>query len=106
MARNRCAELGRSKERVQTPADKLRITINTILDAAAENPEIFRIVFGHSPAFLDLMVRVHEIFINDLRDELAPAIGERAEAVANLTIGMLSQAISWLLEPATFSAEN
>jgi hypothetical protein len=44
------------------------------------------------------MVRVHETFINDLRDELAPAIGARAEVVANLTIGMLSQAISWLLE--------
>ena len=58
---------------------------------------MFRIVFGHSPAFLDLMVRVHEIFIDDLRDDLAPAVGERADAIAHLTIGMLSQAISWLL---------
>ncbi|MGH7779237.1 MAG: TetR/AcrR family transcriptional regulator [Candidatus Binataceae bacterium] len=81
-----------------SPADKLRITISTILDAAAESPEGFRIVFGHSPAFLDLKIRVHETFINDLRDELAPAIGARADVVAHLTIGMLSQAISWLLE--------
>ena len=90
--------LSAAKTGFDSPADMLRITISTILDAAAENPESFRIVFGHSPAFLDLMVRVHETFINDLRDELAPAIGARAEVVANLTIGMLSQAISWLLE--------
>lgn len=91
-------KLAEAKAGFNSPADMLRITITTILDAAAESPEGFRIVFGHSPAFLDLMVRVHETFINDLRDELAPAIGARAEVVANLTVGMLSQAISWLLE--------
>ncbi|HYL60735.1 MAG TPA: TetR/AcrR family transcriptional regulator [Candidatus Acidoferrales bacterium] len=89
--------LAEAKAGVHTPAEKLQITIGTILDAAAEAPELFRIVFGHSPAFLDLMVRVHNLFIDDLRDELAPALGERADAVAHLTIGMLSQAISWLL---------
>ncbi len=91
-------ELIKAKEGVEDPAEKLRITINTILDAAAEAPESFRIVFGHGPAFLDLMVRVHEIFINDLREDLEPAIGAKADAVAHLTIGMLSQAITWLLE--------
>ena len=89
--------LDEAKAGVHTPAEKLQITIATILDAAAEAPELFRIVFGHSPAFLDLMVRVHNLFIDDLRDELGPALGERADAVAHLTIGMLSQAISWLL---------
>ncbi len=89
--------LGEAKLGVHTPAEKLKITIDTILDAAAEAPELFRIVFGHSPAFLDLMVRVHEVFIDDLRDDLAPAVGERADAIAHLTVGMLSQAISWLL---------
>src|SRR5580704_8314683 len=89
--------LADAKAGIDAPAEKLRITIDTILDAAAEAPELFRIVFGHSPAFLDLMVRVHNIFIDDLRDDLAPAVGERADAIAHLTIGMLSQAISWLL---------
>ena len=89
--------LGEAKAGVHSPAEKLKITIDMILDAAAEAPELFRIVFGHSPAFLDLMVRVHDIFIDDLRDDLAPAVGERADAIAHLTIGMLSQAISWLL---------
>ena len=89
--------LGEAKSGVHSPAEKLKITIDVILDAAAEAPELFRIVFGHSPAFLDLMVRVHDMFIDDLRDDLAPAVGERADAIAHLTIGMLSQAISWLL---------
>lgn len=89
--------LAEAKAGVHSPAEKLKITINTILDAAAEAPELFRIVFGHGPAFLDLMVRVHEVFIDDLRDDLAPAVGERADSIAHLTIGMLSQAISWLL---------
>ena len=91
-------ELTAAKAGVESPAEKLRITINTILDAAAEGPESFRIVFGHGPAFLDLMVRVHQIFISDLRSDLEPAIGSQADAVAHLTIGMLSQAITWLLE--------
>jgi len=49
--------LSEAKAGVHSPADKLKITIDVILDAAAEAPELFRIVFGHSPAFLDLMVR-------------------------------------------------
>jgi AcrR family transcriptional regulator len=91
-------ELIEAKAGIQHPAEKLRITINTILDAAAHAPESFRIVFGHGPAFLDLMVRVHQTFIDDLRVDLEPAIGSQADAVAHLTIGMLSQAITWLLE--------
>lgn len=87
-----------AKAGVSDPADKLRITIVTILDAAAENPESFRIVFGHSPAFLNLMVQVHETFISDLREDLAPALGISADTVAHLAIGMLSQAITWMLE--------
>lgn len=91
-------ELVKAKTGIHDPAQRLRITINTILDAAAQAPESFRIVFGHGPAFLDLMVRVHQTFIDDLRIDLEPAIGSQADAVAHLTIGMLSQAITWLLE--------
>ncbi len=87
-----------AKAGVETVEDKLRITIVTILDAAAEHPEQFRIVFGHGPAFLDLMVRVHEMFIEDMRCDFEPTLGDKANAIANLTIGMLSQAVSWLLE--------
>jgi AcrR family transcriptional regulator len=87
-----------AKAGIHDPAEKLRITINTILDAAAQAPESFRIVFGHGPAFLDLMVRVHQTFIDDLRIDLEPAIRSQADALAHLTIGMLSQAITWLLE--------
>ncbi len=92
------AEVNAAKAGIESVEEKLRITIGTILDAAAEHPEQFRIVFGHGPAFLDLMVRVHEMFIEDLRRDFELTLGERANAVANLTIGMLSQAVSWLLE--------
>src|SRR5262249_19204083 len=90
----------------RTPKEKLKITIDTVLGAAAEAPELFRIVFGHSPAFLDLMVRVHEVFISDLRDDLAPAVGQHADAIAHLTIGMLSQTISWLLASSNLSLDE
>ena len=92
------AEVNAAKAGVDGVEDKLRITIDTILEAAAAHPEQFRIVFGHGPAFLDLMVRVHEMFIEDLRRDFEPTLGARANAVANLTIGLLSQAVSWLLE--------
>ncbi|MGH7948328.1 MAG: TetR/AcrR family transcriptional regulator [Candidatus Binataceae bacterium] len=91
------AEIAQAKLGVSEPEQKLRITIATVLDAAAEHPELFRIVFGHSPAFLDLMVRVHEVFVNDLADDLRPALGARAALVAQLTVGMLSRAIEWLI---------
>ena len=99
-------ELTEAKAGVADPADKLRITITTILDAAAERPESFRIVFGHGPAFLDLMVRVHQKFTDDLRADLEPAIGSKADAVAHLTIGMLSQTITWLLERENLPLEE
>jgi AcrR family transcriptional regulator len=95
-----------AKAGVADPAGRLRIVINTVLDSAAEHPELFRIVFGHGPAFLDLMVRVHEVFIDDLRRDLEPALASRADAVANLTIGMLSQAVSWLLERSAATIEE
>ena len=98
--------LAEAKAGVRLPAEKLKITIDTILDAAAQAPELFRIVFGHGPAFLDLMVRVHEIFIEYLRDDLAPAVADRADSIAHLTIGMLSQAISWLLASRDLSHEE
>src|SRR5215475_2612003 len=40
-------ELVEAKAGTSDPAEKLRITINTVLDAAQEIPEAFRIVFGH-----------------------------------------------------------
>src|SRR5258708_726223 len=100
------AKLAEAKAGLHTPAEKLKITIDTILDASAEAPELFRIVFGHSPAFLDLMVRVHQIFIDDLRDDVAPAGADRADAIAQLTIGMLSQAISWRLAGSNLSPDE
>jgi AcrR family transcriptional regulator len=100
------AEVNAAKAGVESVEDKLRITLGTILDAAAEHPEQFRIVFGHGPAFLDLMVRVHEMFIEDLRCDFEPTLGARANAVANLTIGMLSQAVSWLLERTDLSLDQ
>ena len=100
------AEVNAAKAGVESVEDKLRITLNTILDAAAAHPEQFRIVFGHGPAFLDLMMRVHEMFIEDLRRDFEPTLGDRANAVANLTIGMLSQAVSWLLERTDLSLDQ
>jgi AcrR family transcriptional regulator len=91
-------EIAEAKAAATEPADKLRIAIECILGAANEEPEIFRIVFGHSPAFLDLMQRVFDPFIADFRDDIAPLAGDQAETIANLTVGMLSQAISWLLD--------
>ncbi|HEY6419245.1 MAG TPA: TetR/AcrR family transcriptional regulator [Candidatus Binataceae bacterium] len=99
-------EIAAAKAGVSDPAEKLKIVIATVLDAAAQNPEDFRIVFTHEPAFLELTVRVHEWFIADLRDDLAPAIGERADAIANLTIGMLSQAVAWKLDRGGISIND
>jgi len=86
-------EIAQAKRNVTKPEEKLRVTVTTVLDAAAEHPETFRIVAGHSPAFLDLMVRVHEILVRDLAADLRPALGTRAAAVARLTVGMLSRAV-------------
>jgi len=99
-------EIAAAKAGISDPAEKLKIVIATVLDAAAQNPEDFRIVFTHEPAFLELTVRVHEWFIADLRDDLAPAIGERADAIANLTIGMLSQAVAWKLDRGGISIND
>jgi AcrR family transcriptional regulator len=91
-------EIAEAKASATDPADKLRIAIDNILSDAAEEPELFRIVFGHTPAFLNLMERVFDLFIEDFRNDLAPVAGDRADTIAHLIVGMLSQAISWMLD--------
>jgi AcrR family transcriptional regulator len=91
-------EIAEAKASATDPADKLRIAIDNILSDAAEEPELFRIVFGHTPAFLNLMERVFDLFIEDFRNDLAPVAGDQADTIAHLIVGMLSQAISWMLD--------
>jgi AcrR family transcriptional regulator len=91
-------EIAEAKASATDPADKLRIAIDNILSDAAEEPELFRIVFGHTPAFLNLMERVFDLFIEDFRNDLTPVAGDQADTIAHLIVGMLSQAISWMLD--------
>ncbi len=90
-------EIAEAKASATDPADKLRIAIDNVLSDAAEEPELFRIVFGHTPAFLNLMERVFDLFVEDFRADLTPVAGDQADTIAHLIVGMLSQAISWML---------
>ena len=99
-------EIAEAKSAATDPADKLRIAIASILNAAAQEPELFRIVFGHTPAFLDLMNRVFDLFIEDFRADLTPIAGDQADTIAHLIVGMLSQAISWMLDNPELSREQ
>jgi AcrR family transcriptional regulator len=99
-------EIAEAKAAATDPADKLRIAIDNILSAATEEPELFRIVFGHTPAFLDLMDRVFDLFIEDFRADLTPVAGDQADTIAHLIVGMLSQAISWMLDNPELSREQ
>jgi AcrR family transcriptional regulator len=99
-------EIAEAKAAATDPADKLRIAIENILNDAAEEPELFRIVFGHTPAFLNLMERVFDLFIDDFRADLTPVAGDDADTIAHLIVGMLSQAISWMLDNPELPREH
>jgi len=94
------------------PIERARVGGETFFRFAADNRDVFKILFGHSAQFDELLREVHQIFIADIEHDFAAG---RAAGVfrdlppafaAQAIVGMLSQVTSWWLDRKDISIEE
>ena len=105
-------EMDAAKARHDDPHDKNGAAISTFFRFAAENRDVFRILFGHSAQFDTLLREVHALFVDDIEKSYAEGVSAgvfepfRATIVAQAIVGMLSQLVSWWLDHQEISLEE
>jgi AcrR family transcriptional regulator len=83
------------------PVERLRAANATLFHFAADNREVFKIVFGHAAAYNDHIRRAQGLFIADVEQTVRDGVASGAFAdlppalVAQATVGMATQVVSW-----------
>jgi AcrR family transcriptional regulator len=102
-----------AKAAVAEPRERARIGGVTFFRFAAENRDVFKILFGHSAQFDELLREVHQIFIADIEADFAAGAAAGVfhadlppAFAAQAIVGMLSQVVSWWLEHQEISIED
>ncbi len=94
------------------PVARARVGGATFFRFAADNRDVFRILFGHSSQFDELLREVHRIFIADIEADFAAGVRVGAfrdllpAFAAQAIVGMLSQVTSWWLDHQEISIED
>jgi AcrR family transcriptional regulator len=94
------------------PRERARVGGETFFRFAAENRDVFKILFGHSAQFDELLREVHQIFIADIETDFADGVAAGAfrdlppAFAAQAIVGMLSQVTSWWLDHQEISIEE
>lgn len=94
------------------PLERARVGGETFFRFAAENRDVFKILFGHSAQFDELLREVHQIFIADIERDFADGVGVGAYRdfppafAAQAIVGMLTQVTSWWLDRQDISIED
>lgn len=94
------------------PLERARVGGETFFRFAAENRDVFKILFGHSAQFDELLREVHQIFIADIERDFADGVGVGAYRdfppafAAQAIVGMLTQVTSWWLDRQDISIEH
>jgi len=105
-------EIDRAKETVADAREKARVGTETFFRFADRNRDVFKILFGHSAQFDELLREVHQIFIAELEESHRSGVVEgafkpfRPAIVGQAIVGMLSQVTSWWLERDDISIEE
>jgi AcrR family transcriptional regulator len=105
-------EMDRAKAPFSDPRDQTRVATETFFRFADRNRDVFKILFGHSAQFDELLREVHQVFIGDIEENQASGVAAgafkpfRPAIVARAVVGMLSQVVSWWLEQDDVSIEE
>ena len=105
-------EMDRAKEPVADAREKARVAIETFFRFADRTRDVFKILFGHSAQFDELLRELHQVFIADVEENQASGVAAgafkpfRPTIVAQAIVGMLSQVTSWWLERDDISIEE
>lgn len=100
-----------AKDEVGDARERARVGTATFFRFAAENRDVFKILFGHSAQFDELLREVHQIFIADIETDFAAGVGAGVfrdlppAFAAQAIVGMLSQVTSWWLDRRDISIE-
>jgi len=92
--------------------DRARVGGETFFRFAAENRDVFKILFGHSAQFDELLREVHQIFIADIENDFAAGVDAGVfrnlppAFAAQAIVGMLSQVTSWWLDRRDITIEE
>jgi AcrR family transcriptional regulator len=79
---------------------------------AAENREVFRIVFGHAAAYHDVIRRAQDLFAADVEETIRTGIAEgvfapvRVDVAAQAVVGMATHILEWWTESAAVPMET
>ncbi|MEO6028793.1 MAG: TetR/AcrR family transcriptional regulator [Candidatus Binatia bacterium] len=92
--------------------ERARVGGETFFRFAAANRDVFKILFGHSAQFDELLREVHQIFIADIESDFAAGVQTGVFCnlppafAAQAIVGMLSQVTSWWLDRRDISIED
>ena len=101
-----------AKATVSDVRERARVGGATFFRFAAENRDVFKILFGHSAQFDELLREVHQIFIADIEQDFADGVTAGVfrdlppAFAAQAIVGMLSQVTSWWLDRQDISIEE
>lgn len=94
------------------PRRRARVGGETFFRFAAENRDVFKILFGHSAQFNELLREVHQPFIADIEADFAAGVAAGVfrdlppAFAAQAIVGMLTQVTSWWIDRQDVSIEE
>jgi AcrR family transcriptional regulator len=100
------------REAATDPVDRLRRANAAFCDFAAENREVFRIVFGHAAAYHDVIRRAQDLFAQDIEENIREGVATGAfaslptDVAAQAMVGMATQILSWWTEHESMPIET
>jgi AcrR family transcriptional regulator len=106
------AAVDEERLRAPDPVAKLRAANAACFRFARDNREVFKIVFGHAAAYNDQIRRAQALFIADIEDTCREGMADGTFAelptalVAQATVGMMTQIISWWTEHESTPLES
>ena len=94
------------------PVQKVSAANAAFCHFAAQNREVFRIVFGHAAAYHEVVKRAQALFAADVEDTVREGQASGvfapvpAPLVAQALVGMATQVLSWWTEHESLSIET
>jgi AcrR family transcriptional regulator len=111
-ARTLKEEIDQARATVEDPVEKTRLTHLTFFRFAQANRELLKIIFGHGNTFNELLQQVYAGFVAAATERITEGIEKSAfrplppQVIANASVGMFAQVVSWWIDQETPSAEE
>jgi AcrR family transcriptional regulator len=106
------AAVDAERERAGGAIDVMRRSNAAFCRFAAENREVFRIVFGHAAAYHDVIRRAQALFAADVEETIRAGIAEGVfapvpiDVAAQAVVGMATHILEWWTEDASVPMET